>query len=148
VEAKTEEIAHRNVQKITARKSKRKETSGQLPEDKLPEGKTLTDTVYVGDEVLTAVLNETAQQLRNFSPDYLPDGAKFDPVKRVIDWTPKEGQLGIRKMSYTVSFAVQDEVEVEEIRGQSVTARSKQEEKTVELYFFVAKRKDESGGLK
>ena len=148
VEAKTEEIAHRNVQKITARKSKRKETSGQLPEDKLPEGKTLTDTVYVGDEVLTAVLNETAQQLRNFSPDYLPDGAKFDPVKRVIDWTPKEGQLGIRKMSYTVSFAVQDEVEVEEIRGQSVTARSKQEEKTVELYFFVAKRKDESGSLK
>jgi hypothetical protein len=104
--------------------------------------------VYVGDEVLTAVLNENLQQLREFSPDYLPDGAKFDPVKRVIDWTPKEGQLGIRKMSYTVSFAVQDKVEVEEIRGQSVTARSREAEETVELYFFVAKRKDESGGLK
>ena len=143
----TEGFEPRKVRKITLA-SVKKEEALVSPEDILPEGKTLSDTVYVGDEVLTAVLNENLQQLREFSPDYLPDGAKFDPVKRVIDWTPKEGQLGIRKMSYTVSFAVQDKVEVEEIRGQSVTARSREAEETVELYFFVAKRKDESGGLK
>jgi len=145
--AETEGFEPRKVRKITLA-SVKKEEALVSPEDILPEGKTLSDTVYVGDEVLTAILNENLQQLREFSPDYLPDGAKFDPVKRVIDWTPKEGQLGIRKMSYTVSFAVQDKVEVEEIRGQSVTARSREAEETVELYFFVAKRKDESGGLK
>jgi hypothetical protein len=145
--AETEGFEPRKVRKITLA-SVKKEEALVSPEDILPEGKTFSDTVYVGDEVLTAVLNENLQQLREFSPDYLPDGAKFDPVKRVIDWTPKEGQLGIRKMSYTVSFAVQDKVEVEEIRGQSVTARSREAEETVELYFFVAKRKDESGGLK
>ncbi len=145
--AETEGFEPRKVRKI-ALASVKKEEALVSPEDILPEGKTLSDTVYVGDEVLTAILNENLQQLREFSPDYLPDGAKFDPVKRVIDWTPKEGQLGIRKMSYTVSFAVQDKVEVEEIRGQSVTARSREAEETVELYFFVAKRKDESGGLK
>jgi hypothetical protein len=145
--AETEGFEPRKVRKITLA-SVKKEEALVSPEDILPEGKTLSDTVYVGDEVLTAILNENLQQLREFSPDYLPDGAKFDPVKRVIDWTPKEGQLGIRKMSYTVSFAVQDKIEVEEIRGQSVTARSREAEETVELYFFVAKRKDESGGLK
>ena len=145
--AETEGFEPRKVRKITLA-SVKKEEALVSPEDILPEGKTLSDTVYVGDEVLTAILNENLQQLREFSPDYLPDGAKFDPVKRVIDWTPKEGQLGIRKMIYTVSFAVQDKVEVEEIRGQSVTARSREAEETVELYFFVAKRKDESGGLK
>jgi hypothetical protein len=145
--AETEGFEPRKVRKITLA-SVKKEEALVSPEDILPEGKTFSDTVYVGDEVLTAVLNENLQQLREFSPDYLPDGAKFDPVKRVIDWTPKEGQLGIRKMIYTVSFAVQDKVEVEEIRGQSVTARSREAEETVELYFFVAKRKDESGGLK
>ena len=145
--AETEGFEPRKVRKI-ALASVKKEEALVSPEDILPEGKTLSDTVYVGDEVLTAILNENLQQLREFSPDYLPDGAKFDPVKRVIDWTPKEGQLGIRKMIYTVSFAVQDKVEVEEIRGQSVTARSREAEETVELYFFVAKRKDESGGLK
>ncbi len=145
--AETEGFEPRKVRKI-ALASVKKEEALVSPEDILPEGKTLSDTVYVGDEVLTAILNENLQQLREFSPDYLPDGAKFDPVKRVIDWTPKEGQLGIRKMIYTVSFAVQDKVEVEEIRGQSVTARSREAEETVELYFFVAKRKDEIGGLK
>jgi hypothetical protein len=103
--------------------------------------------VYVGVEVLIAILSEATQQLLGFSPDYFPEGAIFEPVEKMITWIPQVKQFGVRKMSYTVKFADSDQVEVEEIRGQSVTARSRETEETVELYFFVVKREDENGDI-
>jgi hypothetical protein len=145
--AKTEGFELRKVSKITITTFKQEESSRLLPEDILPEGKTLSDTVYVDVEVLIAVLSEATQQLLGFSPDYVPEGAIFEPVEKMITWIPQVKQLGVRKMSYTVKFADSDQVEVEEIRGQSVTARSRETEETVELYFFVVKREDENGDI-
>jgi len=145
--AETEGFELRKVRKITLTTLKQEESSRLLPEDILPEGKTLSDTVYVDVEVLIAVLSEATQQLLGFSPDYFPEGAIFEPVEKMITWIPHVKQLGVRKMSYTVKFADSDQVEVEEIRGQSVTARSRETEETVELYFFVVKREDENGDI-
>lgn len=145
--AETEGFEPRKVRKITLTTLKQEESSTLLPEDILPKGKTLSDTVYVGVEVLIAVLSEATQQLLGFSPDYFPEGAIFEPVEKMITWIPQVKQLGVRKMSYTVKFADSDQVEVEEIRGRSVTARSRETEETVELYFFVIKREDENGDI-
>ncbi len=145
--AETEGFEPRKVRKITLTTLKQEESSRLLPEDILPEGKTLSDTVYVDVEVLIAVLSEATQQLLGFSPDYFPEGAIFEPVEKMITWIPQVKQFGVRKMSYTVKFADSDQVEVEEIRGQSVTASSRETEETVELYFFVVKREDENGDI-
>ena len=145
--AETEGFEPRKVRKITLTTLKQEESSTLLPEDILPKGKTLSDTVYVGVEILIALLSEATQQLLGFSPDYFPEGAIFEPVEKMITWIPQVKQLGVRKMSYTVKFADSDQVEVEEIRGQSVTARSRETEETVELYFFVVKREDENGDI-
>ena len=145
--AETEGFEPRKVRKITLTTLKQEEFSTLLPEDILPKGNTIPDTVYVGVEVSIAVLSEATQQLLGFSPDYVPEGAIFEPVEKMITWIPQVKQLGVRKMSYTVKFADSDQVEVEEIRGQSVTARSRETEETVELYFFVIKREDENGDV-
>jgi len=147
-ESEAEDVELRKVRKLTLASVKKEEVLEILPEDILPDGESVTDTLYVGEDVSWPVLKEATQQLRGFFPDYLPNGAKFDPAERVIAWTPKENQLGIRKMSYTVSFIIRDKVEVEEIRGQSVTARSREAEETVVLYFYITHQDNESGDSK
>lgn len=143
-EVASDEVEPHKVRKVTLTSIRKTEAPPILPEDRLPEGMSITDTVYVGEEISWPVINTTTQQLRGFTPEHLPSGALFNPAEKAVTWTPEAVQLGIRRVSYSISYTMRGEVEVEEIRGQSVTAHAKEGEETIDLYFYVTERGKEN----
>lgn len=101
----------------------------------LPEGALISDSLEVGVIHSWPLDQSPSKKMVGFTPHRLPDGARFDPATRSIQWTPTANQTGIHKLSYTVDYTVTTQSAVQETEETVQIVDAKSSEQIVKFVF-------------
>lgn len=96
-----------------------------------------SDTAYVGAPFIYPVVPSSGT-MATFRKIMFPDGAKFNPNSRNIEWTPTTYQAGFHRFEFQIVVQGGDSrPDLQEVRGQGVTVRSTTKTESVQFTVVV-----------
>lgn len=97
----------------------------------------VSDTAYVGAPFIYPVVPSSGT-MATFRKIMFPDGAKFNPNSRNIEWTPTTYQSGFHRFEFQIVVQGGDSrPDLQEVRGQGVTVRSTTKTESVQFSVVV-----------